>query len=70
MSLLSAVDAVDATPIDQWIAAQGDLSAVERFSQRHDGEQHPLQARYYRDLLPLDRPRPGQRRHHHGSGQR
>src|SRR5439155_19743925 len=54
------VDAVDATPIDQWIAAQGDLSAVERFSQRHDGEQHPLQARYYRDLLPAQPPGPGQ----------
>ena len=60
MSLLSAVDAVDVTPIDEWIAAQGDLSAVERFSQRHATEVAPLQARYYRDLLPAAPPGPGQ----------
>ena len=60
MSLLSAVDAVDATPIDHWIAAQADLSAVERFSQRHADEERPLQARYYRDLLPAQPPGPGQ----------
>jgi Fe-S-cluster-containing dehydrogenase component/DMSO reductase anchor subunit len=60
VSLLSAVDAVDVTPIDEWIAAQGDLSAVERFSQRHAAEVAPLQARYYRDLLPAAPPGPGQ----------
>jgi Fe-S-cluster-containing dehydrogenase component/DMSO reductase anchor subunit len=60
MNLLSAVDAVDATPIDRWVAAQGDLSAVERFSQRHADEQRPVQARYYRDLLPAQAPGPGQ----------
>jgi Fe-S-cluster-containing dehydrogenase component/DMSO reductase anchor subunit len=60
MSLLSAVDAVDVTPIDEWIAAQGDLSAVDRFSQRHATEVAPLQARYYRDLLPAAPPGPGQ----------
>jgi Fe-S-cluster-containing dehydrogenase component/DMSO reductase anchor subunit len=60
VSLLSAVDAVDVTPIDEWIAAQGDLSAVERFSQRHATEAAPLQARYYRDLLPAASPGPGQ----------
>ena len=60
MSLLSAVDAVDVTPIDEWIAAQSDLSAVERFSQRHATEVAPLQERYYRDLLPAAPPGPGQ----------
>lgn len=60
MSLLSAVEAVELTPIDHWIAAQADLSAVERFSQRHDGVQLPLQARYYRDLLPAAAPAAGQ----------
>ena len=60
MNLLSAVADVDATPLDHWIAAQGDLSAVERFSQRHVDEQRPLQARYYRDLLPAEPPGPGQ----------
>jgi Fe-S-cluster-containing dehydrogenase component/DMSO reductase anchor subunit len=63
MTLLSAVDAVGTdqpTPIDQWLAAQSDLSAVERFSQRHDGELGHRQARYYRDLLPAAPPGPGQ----------
>src|SRR4051795_3791471 len=60
MNLLSAVEAVDATPIDDWIAAQADLSAVERFSQRHADQHEPLQARYYRDLLPAQAPGPGQ----------
>jgi Fe-S-cluster-containing dehydrogenase component/DMSO reductase anchor subunit len=60
MNLLSAVGAVDATPISAWIAAQGDLSAVERFSQRHTDAREPLQARYYRDLLPAHAPGPGQ----------
>jgi formate dehydrogenase iron-sulfur subunit len=60
MSLLSAVEAIDVTPIDEWIAAQGDLSAVERFSQRHVDQVAPLQARYYRDLLPAAPPGPGQ----------
>ncbi len=60
MNLLSAIEAVDATPIDHWIAAQADLSAVERFSHRHADEREPLQARYYRDLLPAQAPGPGQ----------
>jgi Fe-S-cluster-containing dehydrogenase component/DMSO reductase anchor subunit len=58
--LLSAVDPVGATPIDHWIAAQSDLSAVERFSQRHADETLPVQARYYRELLPARPPGPGQ----------
>jgi formate dehydrogenase iron-sulfur subunit len=34
-------------------------TAVERFSREHEQEA-PSQARYYRDLIPLERPRPGQ----------
>lgn len=39
---------------------QRDLSAVERFSQQHGHQSEPLQARYYRDLLPATPPQPGQ----------
>ena len=60
MTLLSAVAAVDETPIDRYLQLQADLSAVERFSQHHEADALPLQARYYRDLIPLNRPEPGQ----------
>jgi Fe-S-cluster-containing dehydrogenase component/DMSO reductase anchor subunit len=48
------------TPLDWYLAEQGDLSAVERFSQRHDNASVPAQARYYRDLIPLAQPGPGE----------
>lgn len=35
-------------------------TAVDRFSQWHQGESSPLQARYYRDLIPLSLPPPGE----------
>src|SRR5687768_9357150 len=60
MTLLSAVAAVDETPIDRYLQVQADLTAVERFSQHHDADATPLQARYYRDLIPLNVPEPGQ----------
>jgi hypothetical protein len=37
MTLLSSIGAVDRAPIDEWLAEQADLSAVEAL-QRHDGE--------------------------------
>ena len=60
MTLLSAVDPVDETPIDRYLQLQADLTAVERFSQRHEADALPAQQRYYRDLIPLDRPTAGQ----------
>ncbi|HWB10376.1 MAG TPA: DmsC/YnfH family molybdoenzyme membrane anchor subunit [Pirellulales bacterium] len=42
------------------LAEQADLSAVERFSQAHDAATGPLQARYYRSLLPASPPGPGE----------
>ncbi|MDQ3306269.1 MAG: dimethyl sulfoxide reductase anchor subunit, partial [Actinomycetota bacterium] len=54
------VDEVAVTPLDWYLAEQADLSAVERFARRHDEHALPAQARYYRDLIPLDRPGPGQ----------
>jgi Fe-S-cluster-containing dehydrogenase component/DMSO reductase anchor subunit len=60
VTLLSAVAPVGETPVDRYLAEQADLTAVERFSQRHEAELVPRQARYYRDLIPLARPEPGQ----------
>jgi Fe-S-cluster-containing dehydrogenase component/DMSO reductase anchor subunit len=48
------------TPLDWYLADQADLSAVERFARRHDADVLPAQARYYRDLIPLAQPGPGQ----------
>jgi len=48
------------TLIDRLLAEQRELTAVERFSQKHAGADFPLQAKFYRDLIPLSRPGPGQ----------
>lgn len=60
MTLLSAIAPVEETCVDQYLAAQADLTAVERFSQRHESASVPVQARYYRDLIPLAEPKPGE----------
>lgn len=46
--------------IDSLLNDQGDLSAVERFAQFHEGAVEPLQGRYYSSLLPASPPGPGQ----------
>ncbi len=48
------------TLIDRLIAEQQSLTAVERFSQKHATATFPVQARHYRDLIPLSKPAPGQ----------
>ncbi|HLY83867.1 MAG TPA: DmsC/YnfH family molybdoenzyme membrane anchor subunit [Acidimicrobiales bacterium] len=60
MTLLSAVAAAEETPVDRFLTEQANLTAVERFAQRHEAELVPRQARYYRDLIPLAEPEPGQ----------
>ncbi|MHB8464017.1 MAG: DmsC/YnfH family molybdoenzyme membrane anchor subunit [Acidimicrobiales bacterium] len=60
MTLLSAIAPVEESSVDDYLADQADLTAVERFAQRHEAELLPLQAKYYRDLIPLERPQPGQ----------
>jgi formate dehydrogenase iron-sulfur subunit len=50
----------DLTPLDRYLREQQTLTAVERFSQRHDADLVPAQSRYYRDLVPLSRPGAGQ----------
>jgi Fe-S-cluster-containing dehydrogenase component/DMSO reductase anchor subunit len=46
--------------VDSLLTEQGDLSAVERFAQFHEHAIEPLQGRYYRALLPVSPPGPGQ----------
>lgn len=48
------------TLIDQLLAEQHSLTAVERFSQKHERADFPAQAKYYRDLIPLAKPATGQ----------
>jgi Fe-S-cluster-containing dehydrogenase component/DMSO reductase anchor subunit len=59
-ALLSLAPAGEMTLIDQLLAEQRQLTAVERFSQKHARADFPAQARYYRDLIPLSKPAPGQ----------
>jgi Fe-S-cluster-containing dehydrogenase component/DMSO reductase anchor subunit len=42
------------------LEAQQTLTAVERFAEKHDQGDVPSQARYYRDLIPLERPVAGE----------
>ena len=60
MKLLSAVTPVGESPADAYLSAQADLTAVERFTQHHEADTLPQQARYYKDLIPLAQPAPGQ----------
>lgn len=46
--------------VDELLAEQGDLSAVERFAQFHEDVESHLQGRYYSSLLPASPPGPGQ----------
>lgn len=47
--------------LEQLLGSRDDLSAVERFSQFHEGHDgEPLQSRYYADLLPATPPAAGQ----------
>src|SRR5262245_13130386 len=49
------------TLIDEYLREQQQLTAVDRFSRHHAlHADEPAQARYYRDLIPLHSPLPGQ----------
>src|SRR6266852_4186142 len=48
------------TLIDELLTEQQRLTPVERFSRRHADGAVPAQAKYYRDLIPLTKPQPGQ----------
>lgn len=46
--------------VQHYLEEQQRLTAVERFSQRHDAEALGPGARFYKDLLPLEKPGKGQ----------
>jgi Fe-S-cluster-containing dehydrogenase component/DMSO reductase anchor subunit len=46
--------------VDELLAEQQTLTAVERFARKHDQHELPAQAKYYRDLIPLAKPQPGE----------
>ena len=48
------------TLIDDLLAEQRSMTTVHRFAQRHAKQDAPLQQKYYRDLLPFERPQSGQ----------
>jgi formate dehydrogenase iron-sulfur subunit len=56
---LAPADAPETSMLARLLKEQQTLTAVERFSRAHD--QHlPEQSKYYRDLIPMEQPRPGQ----------
>ncbi len=46
--------------VTQFLELQHDLTAVERFSRRHEADALPPGERVYEDLIPLAKPSPGQ----------
>ena len=46
--------------IGDLLQEQQSLTAVDRFAQQHEGVDQPLKARFYRDLIPLERPAAGE----------
>ena len=48
------------TLVDRYLLEQQELTAVERFSQRHEAAELPLQSQYYAALLPAAPPGPGE----------
>jgi Fe-S-cluster-containing dehydrogenase component/DMSO reductase anchor subunit len=46
--------------VQKYLDEQKRLTAVERFSQRHEADALAPGARYYRDLLPIEKPGPGE----------
>ncbi len=47
-------------PVAALLDVQRTLTAVERFAKHHDSGGTPSQAKYYRDLIPLERPQPNE----------
>src|SRR6185436_12280842 len=50
-------------PVAELLRSQATLTAVDRFARSKDGAHltgAPAQAKYYRDLIPLEHPSPGE----------
>ena len=50
----------DRTLIDELLAEQQSLTAAERFARKYEDGALPAQARYYRELIPLNQPQAGE----------
>ncbi|MEM9480177.1 MAG: DmsC/YnfH family molybdoenzyme membrane anchor subunit [Verrucomicrobiota bacterium] len=48
------------TLVDQLLREQNELTAVDRFSQRHESATEPVFSRHYRDLIPIRKPQTGE----------
>ncbi|MGC4063771.1 MAG: dimethyl sulfoxide reductase anchor subunit [Polyangiaceae bacterium] len=46
--------------VERKLQEQRTLTAVERFAERHESDDSPVQAKYYRSLLPTRLPNPGE----------
>ena len=46
--------------VDRLLQEQAELTAVERFAQRHETAESPARAKYYHELIPLSRPGPNE----------
>lgn len=46
--------------VEQLLLEQSQLTAAQKFSQRHDRDELPSRAKYYRDLIPLSQPAAGE----------
>src|SRR5213083_2075324 len=58
--LFDTAEPAGMTLVDRYLLEQQEMSAVVRFSQRHEADELPLQARYYSELLPASPPGPGE----------
>ncbi|HEX5656612.1 MAG TPA: DmsC/YnfH family molybdoenzyme membrane anchor subunit [Polyangiales bacterium] len=47
-------------PVQALLEKQRSLTAVERFAKLHESPAEPLHAKFYRDLIPLEKPKPGE----------
>ena len=48
------------TLVDKLLSEQRTLTAVERFSQKHEDATAPIQSKYYQDLIPIRKPSTGE----------
>jgi formate dehydrogenase iron-sulfur subunit len=47
-------------PVQDLLQKQRSLTAVERFAKLHESPSEPLHEKLYRDLIPLEKPKPGE----------
>jgi formate dehydrogenase iron-sulfur subunit len=57
---MAAAESYVPSLVDLLLDEQQQLTAVERFAQRHADARAPIQERWYRDLIPASSPGPGE----------